>query len=202
MIPRLGCLFVIVPLIELALLIQVGRWIGVWPTVALVALTGLAGAFLVRAEGLRTLARVQLELGRGRLPGRALADGASLLMAGAFLMTPGVLTDAAAFALLFVPTRRLIQGWVLARVGRAVKRGTIHVQMRGFERMGGWWGREGAGEEGVAEVQGEPGYGSESGPDEGAEKGLDDGFGRKGHDGRDDDEGPRRGPRPGEIVQD
>lgn len=196
MIARLGCLFVLVPLLELFLLLQLGRWMGVWPTVLLVAVTGLGGAVLARTQGLRTLASVQLELARGRLPGRALMDGASILVGGAFLMTPGILTDLAGFALLFPLSRRLIQGWVLARLGRAIRRGTLHVTWVGMERFGmrppgapGRPGQEGRPEEGT--VSGGEGRGE-----------VGDGPGRprkEGKRGPDDDE--PRPPRPGEIIQ-
>lgn len=136
-IPRLGCLFIIVPLLELALLIQVGRWVGVVPTVLLVALTGVLGLVLVRQEGTRTVIRIQTEIGQGRLPHRALMDGACLLVGGAFLMTPGVLTDILAFALLVGPTRKLLQDWALRRLRRAMETGAIHVQMYGAPPPGG-----------------------------------------------------------------
>jgi UPF0716 protein FxsA len=152
LLPRLGCLFIVVPLIELALLIQVGSWIGVWPTIGLVAATGLLGATLVRREGVRTLARVQMELGGGRLPGGALLDAASLLIAGAFLVTPGVLTDVAAFLLLIPPTRSWIQRTVTARMKRAVSEGHFHLHVGGFGVPG----------------TGEPGAGGTSDPDEGS----------------------------------
>jgi len=125
---RLGCLFIVVPLVELALLIQVGRWVGVLPTVTLVAVTGLLGIILVRREGTRTLRRIEGELQAGRLPHGALMDGAALLVAGAFLMTPGVLTDALAFALLFPFTRTLIRERTLARMRRAMEKGTFQVR--------------------------------------------------------------------------
>ena len=175
MIPRLGCLFILVPLIELALLIQVGQWIGVWPTVALVAVTGVMGVILVRQEGVRTMARIQLELSRGQLPHRALLDGACLLVAGAFLMTPGVLTDALAFALLLPPARGLIQRWVVARLKRGLQEGTLHVRMQGRGTM---WG-------------GSTGFPPSPDSSEARDPDPDD-----------DDDGPRTGPRPGEIVQD
>jgi UPF0716 protein FxsA len=185
MLARLGCLFILVPLIELALLIQVGQWIGVWPTVLLVAVTGLGGALLARAQGLRALASVQLELARGRLPGRALMDGAAVLVAAAFLMTPGVLTDVAAFALLFPPTRRLARGWVLARLGRAIHQGTLKVTHMGMDRfgMGGPGGRPDRPE-------------SDEGPRAGEHPPAPGGT--RGGRGEEDD----RPPRPGEIIQD
>lgn len=174
MLARLGCLFIVVPILELALLIQLGQWVGVAPTVLLVAVTGLGGALLARTQGVRTLASVQLELARGRLPARSLMDGASILVGGAFLMTPGILTDVAGFALLVPPTRRLIQGWILARLGRALKRGTLRVTWMGMERFGG-----------------RPGPHGNEGEDPGAGAGPD------GDGGAD---GPP--PRPGEIIQD
>ncbi len=176
MLPRLGCLFILVPLIELALLIKVGQWIGVWPTVVLVGITGVLGVILVRQEGVRTMARIQAELSRGQLPHRALLDGACLLVAGAFLMTPGVLTDVLAFALLLPPARSLIQRWIVARLKRGLQEGTLHVRMQGQSGM--WGGAGGASPTWP--------HGGEVEPDE-----TDD-----------EDEGPRPGPRPGEIVQD
>lgn len=131
MFARLGCLFVLVPLLELALLLQVGRWVGVLPTVIIVAVTGILGAWLARTEGLRTLARFQAELARGRMPGGALMDGAAILVGGAFLLTPGVLTDIVGFSLLFPPTRRLLQGWASARLMAAIRRGTLRVHVVG-----------------------------------------------------------------------
>jgi UPF0716 protein FxsA len=185
MLARLGCLFILVPLIELALLIQVGQWVGVWPTVLLVAVTGLGGALLARAQGLRALASVQLELARGRLPGRALMDGAAILVAAAFLMTPGVLTDLAAFALLLPPTRRLAQGWAMARLGRAIRKGTLKVTHMGMDRFG--MGGPGRGPDGPEEGgSGQPG---EHPPSSGGSRGGQD-------------PGDERPPRPGEIIQD
>jgi UPF0716 protein FxsA len=184
MLARLGCLFILVPLIELALLIRVGQWIGVWPTVLLVAVTGLGGALLARAQGLRALASVQLELARGRLPGRALMDGAAVLVAAAFLMTPGVLTDVAAFALLFPPTRRLAQGWILARLGRAIHKGTLKVTHMGIDRFG--MGGPGGG----------PGGPETGGHERSREHPPSPGGSRGGQDPEED-----RPPRPGEIIQ-
>lgn len=168
---RLGCLFIVVPLVELALLIQVGRWVGVLPTVTLVAVTGLLGILLVRREGTRTLRRIEGELQAGRLPHGALLDGAALLVAGAFLMTPGVLTDALAFALLFPVTRGMMRRRILARMKRAMERGSF--QVRVFGERGGF-------------------------PPASGERG--DAPGRSGRPGPGDEDGDRP-PRPGEIIQ-
>lgn len=141
---RLALLFVVVPLIELALLIRVGRWVGVWPTVGLVFLTGVLGALLARAEGLRTLWAFRRDLGRGRLPGQAILDGLSILVGGALLLTPGFLTDVAGFALLLPPTRRLLQKWGRRRMRSMVEDGSIRIVSTG-DPGAGWPGAGGAG---------------------------------------------------------
>lgn len=128
---RLALLFVLVPLIELAFLIQVGRWMGVWPTVGLVFLTGVVGALLARAEGLRTLWAFRRDLGRGQLPGQAILDGLSILVGGALLLTPGFLTDVAGFALLLPPSRRLLQKWARRRLRSMIEDGSIRVVSSG-----------------------------------------------------------------------
>lgn len=124
---RLALLFVVVPLVELVLLIQVGRWVGLWPTVALVFLTGVAGAGLARAEGLRTLWSLREDLAAGRLPGRAILDGVAILVGGALLLTPGFLTDVFGFALLVPPTRRLVQRLVRRRIEGMIEEGSVRV---------------------------------------------------------------------------
>lgn len=117
---RLALLFVLVPLVELALLIQVGRWMGVLPTVALVVLTGILGAALARYQGLVTLARFRTALAEGRLPHRELVEGILILLAGAVLLTPGLLTDVTGFLLLVPPLRgavaKRIEGWASRRI--------------------------------------------------------------------------------------
>ena len=85
--------FVAVPLLELAILLQIGQWIGLPSTIALVVTTGVAGAALARRQGIRAFLAVQRELASGRLPGRSLLDGLAILVGGALLLTPGVLTD-------------------------------------------------------------------------------------------------------------
>jgi len=123
----LAVLFVLVPVVELMLLIRMGQWLGFWPTVAFVVLTGWAGATLARLEGLRVLARFQQELAMGRIPGQAILDGAAVLMGGAFLLAPGVLTDLTGLALLFPPTRRILQRWVRKRLEKGIMSGSIRV---------------------------------------------------------------------------
>lgn len=135
MLGRLALLFVIVPIIELLVLIQLGQVVGLMPTLALVVFTGVAGAAMARAEGLRVFFSFQAELAQGRLPGQALLDGISVLIGGAFLLTPGVLTDIVGFSLLFPVTRRWIQKRVRARLEQQIKEGTINMVVMGPD---GW----------------------------------------------------------------
>jgi len=118
MLFRLLVLFTLVPLLELYLLIKVGDLIGVWPTVSLVILTGALGAFLTRLEGLRVLRQVQAEFKEGRVPTAALLDGLLIVVAGAVLLTPGLITDALGFFLLLPPGRRVVRDAVSAAATR------------------------------------------------------------------------------------
>ncbi len=124
---RLFLLFVLVPILELALLIQMGRIVGLLPTVGLVLLTGAAGAWLARSEGVRVLFRFQTELAGGQLPGQALFDGLCVLVGGAFLLTPGILTDFVGFALLLPFSRRWIQRRMRRSLERQIELGTVRV---------------------------------------------------------------------------
>lgn len=118
-------LFVTVPLVELALLIWVGGRIGTLTTIAIVVLTGILGATLARLEGLATWRRFQLRLASGELPHEDLIDGLLILIAGAVLLTPGLLTDVAGFLLLVPPARRAIRHTLFERLKRRVTISTL-----------------------------------------------------------------------------
>jgi UPF0716 protein FxsA len=141
---RLALLFVIVPLVELYILIQIGQTVGLLPTLAIVLITGAAGAALARAEGLRVLWAFQSELARGRMPGQALQDGIAVLVGGAFLVTPGILTDLAGLALLFPPTRRIAQRLVRRSLERRIREGSLNFVVLGPGMFGGEPGSPGA----------------------------------------------------------
>lgn len=146
----LAFLFVGLPLLELFILIQMGQLVGLWPTIGLVVLTGFAGATLARLEGLRTLWKIRAELARGRLPGRALFDGLAILVGGALLLTPGILTDLLGFSFLLPPTRRFLLGRIQRSLEERLKSGAIQVsRFPSFGRAPGWmwgtWGPDGTG---------------------------------------------------------
>ncbi|QLG63180.1 membrane protein FxsA [Halorarum salinum] len=110
-------LLLLIPLADAAFLVVVAREIGAVTTVALVVLTGLLGMLLVRAEGRHTLRRLERKLAGGKLPTDELLDGGLLIAAGAFLLTPGLVTDAIGFLLAVPPTRypvrRMLDRYVL-----------------------------------------------------------------------------------------
>ncbi|WP_102106626.1 FxsA family protein [Oceaniglobus roseus] len=109
-------LFVAVPLIEIALFIQVGGLIGLWPTLLVVVVTALIGTTMVRAQGAETMNRLRTSFRSGRDPSQPLADGAMILAAGVLLLTPGFFTDALGFALLIPAVRRAAFDFLKSRV--------------------------------------------------------------------------------------
>jgi UPF0716 protein FxsA len=108
--------FIAVPLIEIALFIQVGGVIGLWPTLAIVILTALAGTALLRRQGFQEMNRLRAALGGEGDPSEPLVHGAMILFAGALLLTPGFFTDAVGFALLLPPVR----AWLFAQIRKRV----------------------------------------------------------------------------------
>jgi len=111
-------IFVIVPILEFAILIEVGRRVGTIETLIIIFGTGIAGAYLARLEGFRILSQIRRDLDQGRLPGEHLFDGVLVLVAGIVLITPGLLTDAVGLLLLFPPTRYPIKAFVRGRLER------------------------------------------------------------------------------------
>lgn len=108
-------LFIIVPITEMWLLIEVGDVIGAISTVTLVFLTAIIGAYLLRRQGLDTLLRVNQRLARGELPVSEVLEGVVLAMGGALLLTPGFITDTFGFMCLLPGLRQLLGRWVIKR---------------------------------------------------------------------------------------
>ncbi|MCV6068867.1 FxsA family protein, partial [Escherichia coli] len=94
MFPILLLAFIFVPIIEIGLFIQVGGFLGLWPTIALVLITAFVGASLVRSQGIQTLMSVQGRLEQGEIPAQQIFEGVMLAVAGVLLLTPGFMTDA------------------------------------------------------------------------------------------------------------
>lgn len=124
---RLFLLFTLLPLLDLWVLLAIGRALGFWPTVALVIATGAVGAWLAKREGRRVLRGWQRALEQGRVPDEGILSAALVLAGGVLLVSPGVITDAMGLALLFPPTRRLAGAGLRRWLERKVRSGQVHV---------------------------------------------------------------------------
>jgi UPF0716 protein FxsA len=120
-----GLVFIAVPMLELLLLIKIGQGIGTLPTLALVIGTALTGAFIISRQGLAVVSRTLEALSEGRTPVEPVVDGLFLMVAGVLLLTPGLITDVVALALLVPPLRRLIARTVMRW---ALRRTKVHIE--------------------------------------------------------------------------
>ena len=109
---KLFLLFTIIPLIELALLIKIGAYIGVLMTISVVVITGILGAALARYEGFSVLNQIRSTLASGDIPADELIEGLLILVGGALLLTPGFLTDILGFVLIIPTTRRIFREYL------------------------------------------------------------------------------------------
>lgn len=114
-------IFIGIPIIEIAVFIQAGELIGLWPTIGIVILTAIIGTSLMRAQGLQTLARAQAEIDRGEMPIASMFDGICILVAGVLLLTPGFVTDTMGFLLLIPPLRRAVGAGIIAKMMKSGK---------------------------------------------------------------------------------
>jgi len=128
-LPYIIALFIGLPVVELALLFKVHEYVGLGPTILLVLLTGITGAALVRRQGIAILFRIQRELEAGKLPAPQMIDGIMILVAGALLVTPGLITDTVGFALLVPFVREYIRGWLRKKLEQKVRSSYIQVHI-------------------------------------------------------------------------
>lgn len=124
---KLLAIFIIVPVLELYILIEAGRIIGLLPTIATILLTGIAGAWLARTQGVEILRKIQAETSHGQMPGRTLIDGALVLVGGLLLLTPGFFTDALGFSFLIPLTRALWHRGLSAWLQKQVQQGAVRI---------------------------------------------------------------------------
>ncbi len=134
--------FIAVPIIEIAVFIEVGGWIGLWPTLGLVLLTAVVGSLELRSQGITTLNKLRSELDRGVMPAQTLFDGVCLLFAGALLLTPGFVTDIIGLALFLPPFRKFLLFTVGSRIVGSAR---VHVHSTRSGRHGGPRGGPGGG---------------------------------------------------------
>jgi len=124
----LFALLVAVPIIEIALFIQVGGAIGTFPTLAIVIVTAIVGTVMLRTQGLATMNKLQSSIQEGANPVNPIAHGAMILVSGVLLLTPGFFTDAIGLLLLVPPVRE-----ALIKAGAArIAAGTVHVRTSGM----------------------------------------------------------------------
>jgi len=128
---KLFILFAILPIIEIAILINVGEIIGGWNTVLLVIVSAFIGAYLVRQQGFSTLMQAQSKMQAGAMPGQEMAEGLLLVIAGVLLVTPGFVTDVLGFVLCLPITRPIIAKKLLKHL--AVK--VVTAQQGGFHQQ-------------------------------------------------------------------
>ena len=114
----LALLFLVVPFVELFVLIQVGQAIGALPTIGLLIVVSIVGAWLVKREGIGVVRRAQQQVQRGQVPARELVDGVLILFAGALMLTPGFFTDVFGIALLIPPVRAALRTAASAQLAR------------------------------------------------------------------------------------
>src|SRR3954452_20744118 len=116
MLPLLLLLFIVVPIVELYVLLQVGDAIGVLPTIALLIADSVLGSILMRSQGRAAWLRFNSALAEARVPHREVLDGVLVIFGGALLLTPGFVTDIFGAVLLLPPTRAVIRGLLVRRL--------------------------------------------------------------------------------------
>ena len=143
MAPILFLIFIIMPLAEIAVLVKVGGLIGLWPTLAIVILTAMAGTWLLRLQGFQTYQRAQAALQRGEAPVAEVLDGVFLFAAALLMVTPGLITDTMGFLFLVPPIRHAVAKGL---VSWAIRNGKLQVYPGGPNDMGGMSGGRGGGQ--------------------------------------------------------
>jgi UPF0716 protein FxsA len=120
MLLPLVLLFIVVPIAELFVIIQVGERIGVWWTIALLVADSLLGSVLMRSQGRAAWASFTTAVQEGRPPAREVFDGVLVIFGGALLLTPGFITDVVGLVFLLPPTRALLRGLLVRRFAKRV----------------------------------------------------------------------------------
>lgn len=123
-------IFIIVPLLELALLIEVGKYLGVWNTIALVLITAIAGAMMMQLEGIKVWSDLQQDLMSMRMPTDNIINGVLILIGGIVLLTPGIITDIIGITLLVPFTRSIYRKLLKKKFEHKVRRGANIVEIK------------------------------------------------------------------------
>ena len=127
MLLKLFLAFTLIPVIELYLLIKLGATVGPFNTLLLVILTGAAGAYLAKLQGLEAMFRVKTRLQQGETPAEEMLDALIIFIAGIVLLTPGLLTDIAGLLLLLPATRRKFKIWLRQKFDQWIQNPNVHI---------------------------------------------------------------------------
>ncbi|MGF7060238.1 FxsA family protein [Brassicibacter mesophilus] len=130
MLFKLILFFTLTPIVELFILFQIAEVTSAWTTIALVLVTGIAGAYLAKSEGRIIITKIKSELNEGRVPGNQLINGLCVLIGGAFLLTPGILTDIAGFTLVLPGTREIYKAFIKRKFSKMIREGNINIYFR------------------------------------------------------------------------
>ncbi len=122
--------FIFLPILELWVLFKVDAHLGLGATLLIVVMTGFVGAWLARAQGLMIMLQIQRDLNEGRMPAPRLIDGMMILIAGALLITPGLITDTVGFLLLVPACRAQIRAWLRHKMEQKLRDGSMNVTFR------------------------------------------------------------------------
>jgi UPF0716 protein FxsA len=136
-------LFIVMPVVELVILLKLGAWLGVWPTVGLILGTAFIGVNLLRQQGLKTLTRANERMATGEMPAKEMIEGIVLAVGGALLLTPGLVTDVIGFSCLLPGTRQMYIALGMKRV-KVMATQSVYMhssQMHGADPMSGFRGQ-------------------------------------------------------------
>ncbi len=127
MLLRLIMLFTVVPVIELLLLLKLSQLTSIWTAIGLVIVTGVVGAYLAKGQGKIIVTRIRMEVNEGRMPGEQLINGLCVLIGGALLLTPGIITDIVGFSLVIPGTREIFKAFIKEKLSKMVDNGNVYI---------------------------------------------------------------------------
>ena len=127
---KLILFFTLTPIVELFILFKLAEVTSALTTIGLVLATGIAGAYLAKSEGRLIISKIKSELNEGRVPGDQLMNGLCVLIGGAFLLTPGILTDIAGFTLVLPGTREIYKAFIKRKFSKMIREGNVNIYFR------------------------------------------------------------------------
>lgn len=130
MLMKLILLFTITPLAELTILFKLSDSIGFGYTLGIVLFTGILGAYLAKSQGKQILFRIKYEMNEGRMPGDQLINGLCVLIGGAMLLTPGILTDTVGFLLVIPVTREVVKIYLKEKLSNMIREGNTNIYFK------------------------------------------------------------------------